>query len=187
MADSVFLLGRLWHLGMDSFTTGFHLFLILPFLSSHLLIMNVFIIQTIRNRFKVSNTVDEDHAESQGQSLKNKSTATTQIYIILLLVTFSFLVLTTPGYVILLYIMKVDYDKSPKAFAEFYFLDNIGQKTYYTNCGINFFLYVLSSKKFRTDLINLFSCYKTIQKEASLPDNGTKLHSVESKSTMNSE
>ena len=90
-----------------------------PFIS--LLIMNVFIIQTIQNRFKVSNTVDDDHAESQGQSIKNKSTATTQIYIILFLVTFSFLVLTTPGYVILLYMMKVDYDKSPKAFAKFYF------------------------------------------------------------------
>ena len=72
---------------------------------------------------------DEGHGQSPGQGPKNKSATTTQIYITLLLVTFSFLVLTTPGYVILLYIMKVDYDKSPKVFAEFYFSDNIGQKT----------------------------------------------------------
>ena len=156
-----------------------------PFIS--LLTMNAFIIQTIRNRFNVPNAAGEGHGQSQGQGPKNKSATTTQIYIILLLVTFSFLVLTTPGYVILLYIMKVDYDKSPKAFAKFYFLDNIGQKTYYTNCGINFFLYVLSGKKFRTDLMKLLSCYKTMRKEASLPDNGTKLYSVESKSTTNSE
>ena len=150
-----------------------------PFIS--LLIMNVFIIQTIRNRFNIPNVVDEGQgqSQSQGQGTRSKST-TTQIYIILLLVTFSFLVLTTPGYVILLYIMKVDYDKSTKTFAEFYFLDNIGQKTYYTNCGINFFLYVLSGKKFRTDLINLFHCNKDTQKEASLQDSSTKLYSIDS-------
>ena len=155
-----------------------------PFIS--LLIMNVFIIQTIRNRFSIPNVVEEGQGQSQGKSSRSKST-TTQIYIILLLVTFSFLVLTTPGYVILLYIMRVDYDKSPKTFAEFYFLDNIGQKTYYTNCGINFFLYVLSGKKFRTDLMNLFHCNKDARKEASLPDSSTKLYSIDSKSTVNTE
>ena len=32
---------------------------------------------------------------------------------------------------------------------------HVGEKTYYTNYGINFFLYVMSGHKFRTDLRNL--------------------------------
>ena len=36
----------------------------------------------------------------------------------------------------------------------------MGEKSYYTNYAINFFLYVISGKKFRTDLAKLFGCYK---------------------------
>ena len=79
-----------------------------------------------------------------------------QIFVTLLLVTFEFLILTTPGYMMLLYTMLFDYTKTSKAFAGYYLFYHIGQKTYYTNNAINFFLYVISGQKFRTDLINLF-------------------------------
>ena len=79
-----------------------------------------------------------------------------QIVIILLLVTFSYLALTTPGYVMLLLTMYVDFQTSPKAFADFFLLYNVSQKLYYTNNGINFLLYVISGQKFRQDLIGLF-------------------------------
>ena len=79
-----------------------------------------------------------------------------QVFAILLLVTFAFLILTTPTYVLVLYIMFVDYGKSAESFARFYLFYNVGHKTYYTNYGINFFLYIMSGQKFRTDLVKLF-------------------------------
>ena len=57
-----------------------------------------------------------------------------------------------------MYVNFVDYSKSPKSFAEYYFIYNLDQKSYYTNYGINFFLYVISGQKFRSDLIRLFKC-----------------------------
>ena len=79
-----------------------------------------------------------------------------QIYIILLLVTFAFLVLMTPGYVLFVYVMLVDYRRTPQSFSGYIFIHSFSQKTFYTNYGINFFLYVISGKKFRSDLVWLF-------------------------------
>ena len=100
-------------------------------------------------------TQSESQGRNEGQSSKLKNSEK-QIFILLLLVTFAFLILTTPGYAMILYVNFVDYTKSPKSFAEYYLIYNIGQKTYYTNYGINFFLYVISGQKFRSDLINIF-------------------------------
>ena len=41
-------------------------------------------------------------------------------------------------------------------YASLHLFYQIGEKTYYSNRGINFFLYVTSGQKFRTDLRNLF-------------------------------
>ena len=133
----------------------------LPF--ALLLIMNSFIIHTISRRSQLAvrqNSViaRQGQGQSQGQTYKHVET---QIYVILLLVTFSFLILTTPGSLFILYSRYVDYTKSPKAFALFYLLSNVGQKSYYTNFGINFFLYVISGAKFRADLVRLFRRSKT--------------------------
>ena len=46
---------------------------------------------------------------------------------------------------------------TPYYHAGFYLFYNIGEKTYYTNSGINFFFYVMSGQKFRTDLLKLFN------------------------------
>ena len=125
---------------------------ILPFIL--LLIMNCVIIYTLRKRseFKAQQTKEQDQGQSEGQPPKMKNSER-QIYVILLLVTFSFLILTIPGYLFMLYTLLYDYQKSPEAFAGFHLFYNIGHKTYNTNYGINFFLYVMSGQKFRTDLI----------------------------------
>ena len=147
--------------------------------------MNCFIINTLRNR---SNLLDNANVNSKGQTQgqlqgqapsSSVKTSEIQIYIILLLVTFSFLILTTPGQVILLYIMTVDYNSSPEAFAKYYLLENIGEKMYYTNCGINFFLYVLSGKRFRTDLITLVRCRRENKNHLVSSDKTTKVTSLE--------
>lgn len=107
--------------------------------------MNTVIINTIRNRFKTDSSNDGQMKGSDKQ-----------IVIILLLVTFSYLALTTPGYVMLVLTMYIDFQTSPKVFADFFLLYNASQKLYYTNNGINFLLYVISGQKFRQDLIGLF-------------------------------
>ena len=49
---------------------------------------------------------------------------------------------------------------SPHYYATLHLLYNIGEKTYFTNSGINFFLYVMSGKKFRSDLVRFLGCLK---------------------------
>ena len=118
----------------------------------------------------------QDQGQFQGQiqgqfrSEDQSSVAKTSeihVYVTLLCVTFAFLILTTPGTIILLYIVQVDIDTSPKAYAKFFFLESFTEKLYYTNCGINFFLYVISGRKFRKDLLNLFKCRNFKKKEPS--------------------
>ena len=129
-----------------------------------LLIMNSFIIHTLRTRsvFNLKAIPDgSSGVQNQGQGLGTKmKSSEKQIFIILLLVTFAFLILTTPSYVLFLYVMFYDYQQSAYSFAGFFLFHNVGQKTYYTNYGINFFLYVISGQKFRTDLVNLFKICK---------------------------
>ena len=144
----------------------------LPFVL--LLSMNCVIIHTLRTRVKFNVTISDPktHCERkvQGQSQGHDKCQTSkmqnaerQIYIMLLLVTFGFLILLTPAYAFYLYQMFYDYDKSPYAFAGFYLYNSVSQKAIYTNNGINFFLYVMSGKKFRTDLVNLFKRRKTTE------------------------
>ena len=123
-----------------SYVTNF----VLPFIL--LLIMNSVIIHTIRSRGKQNLQM----SNNQGQGHDR------QVFAILLLVTFGFLILVTPVYLFFLYTHLVDYEKTAKSFAEFQLFYSVSQKMYYTNYGINFYLYVISGQKFRTDLIRLF-------------------------------
>ena len=121
-----------------------------------LLVMNSFIIHRIRNRSNFTKNLNSNIGNSMHGQISKMKNSERQIFVILILVTFSFLILMTPTYVLTLYVTFVNYDVTPKSFAEFHLFFNIGHKTYYTNYGINFFLYVLSGQKFRTDLKQLF-------------------------------
>ena len=116
-----------------------------PFVA--LLIMNSFIIHTVRNRLKTASTNTNE---------SRVKTSDTQIFMILLLVTFSFLVLTTPSYMLFLFNMIVDFNKSTEYKAGFSLFYTVSQKTWFTNNAINFFLYILSGTKFRNDFLHLF-------------------------------
>ena len=122
-----------------------------------LLIMNSVIIHKIRNR---SFTMRNEGNENKTTKMKNSEK---QAFAILLLVTFAFLILTTPGYMLFLFLMLVDFFASPRLFATYYLLYNVAHKLHITNHGINFFLYVISGKKFRSDLLNLFKFRYTKQ------------------------
>ena len=132
-----------------------------------LLTMNSVIIYKLRKRTQF--IMKQDSAGEQrgqddreGQSSKLKSSEK-QVFVILLLVTFMFLILTTPGYLLFLLTMVKNFTTSSRAYAGFYLYYNVAQKLHYTNHGINFFLYVISGQKFRNDLVNLFPCIRNKQ------------------------
>ena len=142
---------------------------IIPFVS--LVIMNSVIIKTLyqRSRSNLTETVkirkegqsqDQLQGQSQGQESQGQTnqmkSIERQIYTMLLLVTFSFLILSTPSYAMMLYSNFVDHFQSPYHYAAYILFVQVGDKAASTNFGINFFLYVLSGKKFRRDLLDLF-------------------------------
>ena len=73
----------------------------------------------------------------------------------LLLVTFAYLSLTLPNKILEIYLIFNSGD-TPTYYATLHLFYQLSGKLYYTNHGINFFLYVMSGQKFRTDLKNLF-------------------------------
>ena len=131
--------------------------------------MNSVIIKTLHQRSgsnlmesvrKEGQNTDPFQGQDQGQDnlqdQRNQSKNTErQIYTMLFLVSFSYLILTTPMFAFLLYNKLVDFIQSPYHFAVFTMLFQAAEKTFYTNFGINFFLYVLSGQKFRKDLVDL--------------------------------
>ena len=137
---------------------SFSLNFIIPFIS--LLSMNTVIIHTLRKRSQSTLTKSDTQGHAQNRHTTKIKNSESQIYIMLLVVTFGFLILITPGYLMVLYVLVVDYTKTPQLYAGYYFFYHFGSKLYYTNNGINFYLYVISGQKFRSDLVNLFRCKK---------------------------
>ena len=155
--------------------------IVVPFTS--LLTMNGFIILALAERSKLMSIDSEikvqGHNQRQGQRGRMTSSKK-QIYITLLLVTFSFLIFMAPSWFSIIYYMFVDYKKSARSIAGFYLSHSIMQKAYYTNYSINFILYVISGKKFRSDLVRLFTCNKLKS------NRGLKLSSNESETQISS-
>ena len=80
--------------------------------------MNGFIIRTLKARS--SNFGKQGQGQIGGQSeakTTRMKSAEKQIYITLLLVTFGFLFLTTPAYLLLLYVLLIGYGDTPRMFA----------------------------------------------------------------------
>ena len=141
--------------------------------------MNCVIIHTIRQRSR-HNLSRSTESQGQGDKIKNSEM---HIFVILLLVTFGFLILVTPSYILFVYVMFIDYTKSAQAFAGFTFFYSVSQKTYYLNYSINFYLYVLSGNKFRTDLATLLKAARCSDASspsvASSDTNSTRMTSIQ--------
>ena len=159
-----------WY-GEMYFWIEFNLNFAVPFVS--ILGMNTVIIHKLRTR-SMSLMV---RSGGEGQIIKSSET---QIYITLLLVTFSFLLLITPGFTLVFALSNVNPRSSPYTYAWYFFCYHIGQKTNFTNFGVNFFLYVLSGKKFREDLLKLFKCFNQTNAANQLSlDSSTKISTIE--------
>ena len=122
--------------------------------------MNSIIIHKIRKRSGLLHLERSavNAGERKNSKLDNKER---QMFAILLSVTFAFLILWLPqGMFFFLSVMIMNFFSSPQRYAGYYLFYSVGQKLQVTNHGINFFLYVMSSRKFRTDLLAIFKFKK---------------------------
>ena len=128
---------------------------VIPFIL--LLSMNCVIIHKLRTRPILKH---KQNTESGDSKVPPRKSSETQIFIMLLLVTFGFLILVTPAYVLFFYVILVDVQRSPTAFAGYYLFHNVAQKFRFSNHGVNFLFYVISGEKFRRDLKKLLPFQK---------------------------
>jgi hypothetical protein len=113
--------------------------------SAILFILNIIIIATMRCNNSFTNEA------SIGSTEQKKSSKDTYLIVMLLTVTFTLLIMTVPYHV-----NKAIYD--PKRFIKYPWLYTWHMTCilmYYTNSGVNFFLYCLSGSKFRQDFYDL--------------------------------
>ncbi len=173
----------------------------IPFIC--LLIMNSCVIYAINksvknaNAFKgIGKSKSECFTLSEEESIRPQETDTkkttqkqtkekcseVQIYFTLLSVTFAFLILTFPTYAYFFYARVYGASSDiPKYSALLYFLAQFSHKMFYTNNGINFFLYVMSGGKFRRDVLKL--CHCSGRKDGTV-SSGTRVTEFSSSSVM---
>ena len=133
----------------------------LPFTS--LLIMNSIIIHTLRKRSQQKLLGPRSQGQTKCQNLKMKQSEK-QIFTMLLLVTFTYLILTFCMRALVFY-GNFYTGNTPSYYASYHLINQIGNQTFYTNYGINFFLYLLSGRKFRRDLMKLLIPRKSNKNE----------------------
>ena len=102
-----------------------------PFIA--LLIMNSVIIHTLRKRSSLLTMTSETQGQgrSEGQNSSKMKSSERQIIIMLLLVTFGFLILLTPSYVVTFCVAFLNISSSPRTYAGYRLFESIGQKTYF--------------------------------------------------------
>ena len=129
---------------------------VFPFIS--LLIMNSVIIHTLRKRPIISSMSDKCQVQGQNENHQPKLKISERN------VFYNFTVgnICVSNFVhpvICVYFYEDgQYQWTPVSTAIYHLFYQITGNMSITNCGINFFLYILSGHKFRTDLLKLFKC-----------------------------
>ena len=121
--------------------------------------MNCIIIHTLRKRMESNILKDLAQGKNPEQPSKMQQSEK-QVYTILLLVSFTLLVLHTPVNVMIFYINYVE-GNTPYYHAGVHLFYHVAEKAYFTNHAINFIIYVLSGQKFRKDFVQLFKRKKS--------------------------
>ena len=100
------------------------------------------------------------------------------VTVMLLLVSFAFILLTAPIYIFyIVYMIKSKYSSS-YAYAEYYFSAVFTSSIYQFNSAINFYLYCFSGTKFRSDLKLLFAKCKCNAKKSDVQETSDDVSSV---------
>ena len=158
----------------------------IPFFT--LMILNILIITTIRNRRKnfpgeaENKKPSANQEEMQGGQGKD-SVRERNLTVMLMLVSFTLLALTMPMYIRLMVYSFVDTMSSVNTYALYTFMWNLTSKLFFTNNCCNFLLYCLGGTKFRQDLLSLFPCFlkSTSGKSRSLSSLATTVSVVSEK------
>jgi hypothetical protein len=118
------------------------------------------------NDAKPSSSTNSARAASNAQATKqskkipaaktDSSSRDNQLTVMLLLVTFTFLLLTLPQYARHVASVLWNYMSSPQSYADYVLTAHVTNRLFNTNSACNFFLYCLSGTRFRQDLISLF-------------------------------
>ena len=138
---------------------------IIPF--SMLIYMNYVIVHAVsksRKMFRGTTSSDKnnDIRTNQGTNTRPRTmkSAENQLTIMLLLVTLLFSILLIPTYIRFIYLTFVKSD-TPLKYARSMLIFQVTYKLYVTNSGVNFFLYCISGRKFRSDLKAIICCGRT--------------------------
>ena len=142
--------------------SSFVLNAVIPF--ALLIYMNCVIVNTVQQSLKFfgNKNTTTGAATNQGMDTREKTmkSAENQLTIMLVLVTTLFLILLCPTYIRFIYVASVKRE-TPLDYANSMFLYQITSKLYATNSGINFLLYCISGKKFRSDLKEILPCFSS--------------------------
>ena len=102
----------------------------------------------------------QNNVTSSRREQKMKNTEN-QLTVMLILVTTLFLILMIPTNARFVYSNFMTRD-TPTKYASLIFFYHVSQKLYFTNSGINFFLYCISGQKLCKDLKEIASCNKPV-------------------------
>ena len=122
-----------------------------------LAIFNVLIIRTVRQRAAAMSDLSE-RDKKPAVATVTQSRTEQQITVMLLVVTFAFIALTTPIAVTLILEKTWTPPKDAHGSAIWRLWRTVVSNLMYTNHAINFLLYSLSSQKFRREVVRLLPC-----------------------------
>ena len=111
-------------------------------------------------------TVWERKTLNFGGTKNNTKSSEMQMTVMLILVSLLFVILTMPMELRANYYHFVEVN-TPEQEATSFFLFHLTRELYNTNFGINFFLYLISGRKFRSDLLTLCCCKRYLQQTSS--------------------
>ena len=105
---------------------------------------------------------EEDSMASRPVSLRRQASKerSRQMTVLLLLVVLFYFILTIPQFIryIIYNANFVNRNESPTAYATYVLVYHISNKAYFTNCAVNFFLYLFGSSLFWESLKETFTC-----------------------------
>ena len=108
----------------------------------------------------------KDNAQQEREKLERSRNH--QLTIMMLLVSFAYLIIILPISLRVLAYAFIDITASPKTYAVYVLLYSAINLLLFTNNAINFYLYCISGSKFRSDLKKIFGCCQGPQEEMGL-------------------
>lgn len=149
---------------------------VIPFFC--LITMNVTILTGIRGH---QQEVATFQGQISGRSWKSRSSKQGQLTAMLLLVSFTFILLTLPQYIRYTLFLIIDNQKDADTYATFMLLYHVTNKLFLTNSAVNFFLYCIGGSKFRAVLKRICIRKKKPQKGAESQDSDSNISCFRSK------